>query len=272
MADRPRVSAPRWRTLTTAASVVLLLALAGCGSGDDPPADQDAADRTATPTATPTPTASTAAPVDLAAFTPVDRAAWDAIVADPDSAAGQQVLVYAVVQRFYSATGPGTFQARVSTTQPADPTEGTGAVIRAQPEMLEGVEIGDVLELRAQVTGAFGGASGASSRTPELAAVAAEEVGLRDLTADVVLGAPVAGSGVTIPVTITNSADVAMDYRVDITARSADGKQNYGTMAARAAFLAPGQAGVVNVRFTGAVPEGAQFAVAKATRSPSPTQ
>lgn len=273
MAGRPPDPRTPWHAVTaTAAAAVVVLALAGCGGGGDVAEPQpDAAARSETPTPTPTPTATQ--PVDLAAFASVDRATLDAVVADPDAAAGQQMILFAVVQRFYSATGPGTFQARLTTVQPADRAEGTGAVVRVPPELLTGVEIGDVVKLHAQVTGTFGGASGATSRTPELAAFAVEEVGLRDLAADVVLGAPVSGGGgVTVAVTVTNSGDVLMDYRVEVMAASADGAQNYGTMTARVPFLAPGQAGVASVRFTGAVPDGAQFTVASVGRTASPPQ
>lgn len=270
MAGRPPDPRTSWRAVTASAAVVVL-ALAGCGGGGDVAEPQpDTAARSETPTPTPTPT--TTQPVDLATFPPIDRATLDAVVADPDAAAGQQMILFAVVQRFYSATGPGTFQARLTTVQPADRAEGTGAVVRVAPELLTDVEIGDVVKLHAQVTGTFGGASGATSRTPELSAFAVEEVGLRDLAADVVLGAPASGGGVTVPVTVTNSGDVPMDYRVEVMAASADGAQNYGTMTARVPFLAPGQAGVASVRFTGAVPDGAQFTVASVGRTASPPQ
>lgn len=272
MADRPHhARLPRRAVTAPAAAVVTLaLALAGCGGGDAEEPQPDAAARSEAPSPTPTPTETQ--PVDLAAFAAIDRPTLDAVVADPEAAAGQQMILFAVVEQFYSATGPGTFQARVTTVQPADPAEGTRAVVRMAPDLLTDVEIGDVVKLHAEVSGAFGGATSATSRTPELTAYAAEEVGLRDLAADVVLGAPASAGGTTVPVTVTNSGDLTMDYRVEVTATSGDGAQNYGTMTARVPFLAPGQAGVASVRFTGAVPAGATFTVASVGRSPSPTQ
>jgi hypothetical protein len=251
-------------------AVVVLMVASGCGSGGGTSAARPDTDATSqTPTQVPTPEPSSS-PVDLGAFAAIDRAGWDAIAADPEAAAGQQVVVYGVVEWFFSATGPGVLQASVTTSQPADPAEGTGAVVRADPALLQDVQVGDVVQLHAQVTGTFGGDSGATDGVPELQGLAVEEVGLRDLTADVVLGAPaVAGGGVNLPVTITNSGDVVMDYRVDVMATSADGTQNFGTITARGSMLAPGQVAQASVRFPGALPAGVVYTVASVTRVPT---
>lgn len=267
MADRPHHA----RT-SVAASVVALVLLAGCSSGPSAAERRAEAAAAASAAATPTPTPTVAAPVDLAAFAAIDRAGWDAIVADPAAAAGQQVIVYGVVQQFFTSAGPGVLQARITTKQPADPSEGTAAVVRADAAALADVEVGDVVQLYVDVTGPFGGTSGASTSTPELHAASVQEVGLRDLTADVVMGpATVAGGGVNVPITVTNSADVTMNYAVEVMAASADGARNYGTVTAHATFLAPGQAGASVARFSGALPAGVAFTLVSIRRTPTPT-
>jgi hypothetical protein len=133
------------------------------------------------------------------------------------------------------------------------------------------VEAGDVVLVHAQVTGTFGGTTAATNRVPERQGYAVEQVGYRDLSADVALGAAVTGGGgVTVPVTITNSGDVTMEYRVDVMATSADGTQNFGTITARGTGVIAGQVAQVSVRFPGALPSGVVLTVAGVTRAPTP--
>lgn len=269
MADRLRPVRPVRPSPRVAAgglAAALVLGLAGCAS---PSGAEPLAHASGTPSAAPS--ASPGAEADLTAFQPIDRVTWDAIAADPDGAKGTRVVVYGTVERVFTATGPGVVQARVTTTQPADPAEGTGAVVRVDPTVLAGVKPGDVLQLHATVDGTFGGATGATNRAPELTAVAAQSVGLRDLSADVAIGAPVVDTaGVNVPVVITNSGDVAMDYKAAVIAASADGTKNYGTVTAYASNLAPGQAGQANARFTGALPAGVTYTLVGVTRTATP--
>jgi len=207
--------------------------------------------------------------VDLASFAPIDRTTWDEIVADPDAAAGERVVVYACITRFYDATGPGTVQAHVTTTQPADPTEGRGSILRAEPALLAGVGLEDVLRVHVEVVGTFGGDAGAFRGVPELVVHAAEPVGLRDLTADVTLSRPISGDrgGITVPVSVQNSGELTYDYRVDLVAVSPDDERPLAHNSVWVSHLAPGQSGVAEGRFPEDLPRDASFRVADVSRA-----
>ncbi len=261
----------RLRAAVVGLAAAASLALAGCSTSLDagPEPGPGAASGTPSPTVTAAPTTTVA--VDPAAFTAIDRPTWDAIAHDPEAAKGQRVVVYGTVERVFTSAGPGVLQARVTTTQPADPAEGTGAVVRVDAAAAADVQPGDVLELRATVAGAFGGATGATNRAPELTAVAVDEVGLRDLRADVVIGTPTTDTaGVSLPVVITNSGDVPMDYKAAVMAAGADGTTSFGTITAHASTVAPGQAGQAKARFGGALPSGVTFTLVSVTRTPTP--
>ena len=266
MVDRPHLLA------RSALAVALVLAVTACGSPDaeEPTAGADpvVADGGADDGATDGEPVAEAPPVDLATFETIDLAGWQAIAADPVAATGRQVVLFTVVGQVFSSTGPGTFQGQVATSQPATATEGTGALLRAEPTTLvDDVAVGDVLRVYAEVSGVFGGSAGSANATPELSVRAVEEVGFRDLFADVALGAAArATSGVTVPVTVTNSSDRPMDYSVDIVALSVDGTQQLAAATARLTFVAPGQAAIVDVKFPPTLAGDAVISIAAVQR------
>jgi hypothetical protein len=277
MVDRPHLPA------RAALAAALVLAVTACGSPDAegptvPVVDAEDADGGAGDGADEGPDGATdgeavadASPVDLATFEAIDLAGWQAIAADPAAASGRQVVLFTVVGQVFSSTGPGTFQGQVATSQPATPTEGTGALLRAEPATLvDDVAVGDVLRVYAEVSGAFGGSAGTTNVTPELTVRAVEEVGYRDLRADVTLGAATrASSGVSVPVTVSNSGDRPMDYRVDVVALNADGTQQLGAVTARVTFVAPGQAAIAEARFPPTLTRDAVISVAAVDRAPA---
>jgi len=227
-------------------ATLVLVAMAGCTArADDQRAGRPTPDAGPAVVATPSPTAE----VDLASYVPVDNATWLGIHAAPEASAGQRVVVHAFVTRTYAAQGGATLQVRVTSAQPASDAEGTLAVVRGDPELLGSAQIGTVLRVHAEVVGAYAGPTGRAARIPELTVVAAEEVGAYDLAADVVVGEPARGTGrLLVPVTVRNSSDAVLTYRVDLVATSADGTVQQSAARPEFASLAPGSTASVDVR------------------------
>jgi hypothetical protein len=228
-----------------AAAALVLLALAGCTAQADTAGGESSPDVDPAAVAAPTPTAE----VDLASFTPVDNATWLGIQAAPEASAGQRVVVYAFVTRTYASQGGATLQVRVTSAQPASEVEGTLAVLRGSPDVLGAAQIGSVLRVHAEVAGAYAGPTGRAARIPELVVAAAEDVGPYDLAADVGVGEVSRGSGrLLVPVTVRNSSDAVLTYRVDLVATSADGTVQQSGARPEFASLAPGATASMDVR------------------------
>lgn len=247
-----------------AVSAVVVLLLAGCSGGPDtattPSARADALsdDGTGAPTATPT-------PVDPAAFVALDRAAWTAIDDAPVAAAGQKVVVYAFVSQVFASAG-GTYAVSVSTSHPAAAGDGTAAILRGDPATMGEVVAGDVLRVRAEVAGVYEGTAGGSVLLPELVVATAEKLAPYDLLADVAVGAGEwRATDVIVPVTVTNSSDTTMEYRVQMVALAADGVTELDGAEPRFGFLQPGESQMVEARFD-LLPSGAVFSITGVTR------
>lgn len=239
-------------------------ALAGCT------AEADGSDGSVpTPDAGPATVATPSAPaeVDLESFTPVDNATWLGIQAAPEASAGQRIVVHAFVTRTYAAQGGALLQVRVTSAQPASEVEGTPAVLRGSPELLGSAQIGTVLRVSAEVAGAYAGPTGGAARIPELTVVAAEDVGPYDLAADVSVGEVSRGSGrLLVPLTVRNSSDAVLTYRVDLVATSADGTAQQSAARPEFASLAPGSTASLDVRLEPASAD-AVLTVAEITRT-----
>lgn len=247
-------------------TAVVALVLAGCSAqaADGPTATPGVPLDAPVETATATPSAP---PPDLSTFVAVDRAAWAAIDNAPAAAEGQQVVVFAVVSQVFT-TGGGRVAVHIATAHPATASEGTPALLRPDPpEVLAGVAVGDVLRVHAEVLGVYSGTAGGSVLLPELRVIAAEEVGPYNVAGDVVLGAVERGATTAVvPVTVTNSADTTMEYRVEVVAVAADGATQLDSAGPRFGYLEPGQSATLDVRFPG-VPGDANIAVAGVTRA-----
>ncbi len=256
----------RRRTPVTAwvgAASLAVLALAGCTAQADTAGGAPSPDVDPAAVATPTPTAE----VDLASYAPVDNATWLGIQAAPEASAGQRVVVYAFVTRTYAAQGGSTLQVRVTSAQPASEVEGTLAVLRGSPDVLGTAQIGTVLRVYAEVAGAYAGPTGGAARIPELTVAAAEDVGPYDLSADLTLGEVSRGSGrLLVPVTVRNSSDAVLTYRVDLVATSADGTVQQSGARPEFASLAPGSTASMDVRLEPASAD-AVLTVAAVTRA-----
>ena len=262
---RPR-RGPGGRAARALAAIAAVVAgatvLAGCT------AEADASGRPDAPPAGPAvATPSPAAEVDLASFAPVDNATWLAIQGAPEASAGQRIAVYAYVTRTYAAQGGSTLQVRVTSAQPASDVEGTLAVLRGSPDLLGSAQIGTVLRVYAEVAGAYAGPTGRAARIPELTVAAVEDVGPYDLAADVSVGQVSRGSGrLLVPLTVRNSSDAVLTYRVDLAATSADGTVQQSGARPEFGSLAPGSTASMDVRLEPASPD-AVLTVTGITRS-----
>lgn len=254
--------------VAVAALVAGAAALAGCSAGADTAGSPDATpDAGPAAVATPSPSPSPSEEVDLASFAPVDNATWLGIQAAPEASAGQRVIVYAFVTRTYAAQGGSTLQVRITSAQPASDLEGTLAVLRGSPDLLGSAQIGTVLRVHAEVAGAYAGPTGGAARIPELTVVAAEDVGPYDLAADVSIGEVSRGSGrLLVPVTVRNSSDAVLTYRVDLVATSPDGTVQQSGARPQFASLAPGSTASMDVRLEPASPDAA-LSITAVTRS-----
>lgn len=254
-----RTSVTAW----VASAGLVLPALAGCTAQADAPGGEPLPDADPAAVATPTPTAE----VDLASYAPVDNATWLGIHAAPEASAGQRVVVYAFVTRTYASQGGATIQVRVTSAQPASEAEGTPAVLRGDPDVLGSAQFGTVLRIHADVAGAYAGPTGGAARIPELTVAAAEDVGPYDLSADLTLGEVSRGSGrLLVPVTVRNSSDAVLTYRVDLVATSADGTVEQSGARPEFGSLAPGSTASVDVRLEPASAD-ATLTVAAVTRT-----
>lgn len=254
-----RASVTAW----VASAGLVLPALAGCtaqadASGGEPLPDADPA-----VVATPSPTVE----VDLASYVPVDNATWLGIHAAPEASAGQRVVVYAFVTRTYASQGGATIQVQVTSAQPASEAEGTPAVLRGNPDVFGAAQYGTVLRIHAEVAGAYAGPTGGAARIPELTVAAAEDVGPYDLSADLSLGEVSRGSGrLLVPVTVRNSSDAVLTYRVDLIVTSADGTVQQSGARPEFGSLAPGSTASMDVRLEPASAD-ATLTVAAITRA-----
>ena len=257
----PLVARVAWAALAA-------VALAGCAAEADDTDRRDGTEAQATPdadavVATPSP----AEEVDLASFAAIDNATWLGIQSAPAASAGQKIVVHAFVTRTYAAQGGGTLQVRITSAQPASEVEGTLAVLRGSAEVLGAAQIGSVLRVHAEVAGAYAGPTGGAAKIPELTVVAAEDVGPYDLAADIAVGQVSRGSGrLLVPVTVRNSSDAVLTYRVDLVATSADGTVQQSWARPEFASLAPGSSASMDVRLEPAS-EDAVLSVAAVTRS-----
>lgn len=254
------------RSLGAVAAVVAVLLAAACAADADTSSASDVTpDADPAVVATPSPSAQE---VDLASFAPVDNATWLGIHEAPEASAGQRIVAHAFVTRTYAAVGGGTLQARVSSAHPASEVEGTLAVLRGSPEALRSAEIGSVLRVYAEVAGAYAGSTGGAVRIPELTVLAAEDVGPYDLAADVAIGEVSRSSGrLLVPVTVRNSSDAVLTYRVELVATNADGTVQQSAARPEFASLAPGATASIDVRLEPASADAALGVVA-ITREP----
>lgn len=248
------------------ATVAAALLPAACAADADASGASDVTPD-AGPAVVATPSPEAAAEVDLASFTPVDNATWLGIQDAPEASAGQRIVVHAFVTRTYAAQGGATLQVRVTSAQPASEVEGTLAVLRGSPDLLGSAQIGTVLRVYAEVAGAYAGPTGRAARIPELTVLAAEHVGPYDLAADVGIGEVSRGSGrLLVPVTVRNSSDAVLTYRVDLVATSADGTVQQSGARPEFASMAPGSTASIDVRLEPAS-EDAVLSVAAITRA-----
>lgn len=131
-----------------------------------------------------------------------------------------------------------------------------------------------------------GGATSGSKPTPDVAASLDAQpmfpspsatrtvdsgLGSQDASGDVALGAPSAPDSlgaVDVPVIIVNHSAKRSNYFVELSAESADGKQQFGTGNAFAANVEPGQTATAQAYFSGnESPAGAVFVVKSVQRT-----
>lgn len=278
MSDEPNRSSnldPRVLVGVGAAAVVIVVAVLvlmlnqGGGSADGPPVASPTGEQQPQPE--PTEVQEEPEPdVDLEEFETLERGAWESIAADPEAAAGERIVVFAEVRQYDGATGSAMFRAYVGTSHPAARGElPTNTIVTGNPEVLGDISYGDLLRVHAEVTGARGG-GGSEPPDPELRAYAVEVIEYRDLVEDVTLGDPVRdGDRVVVPVSIENSSDRTMNYRVDLVAESADGSQQLGAATARVEFLGPDQSANVEATFRQALPSDAVISIVRVERAVS---
>lgn len=209
--------------------------------------------------------------VDLTTFVTIDEAGWAQIAKDPDATAGNKVIVFAEVTQFDSATGSDTFRASVGAEQPAAEFElETNAVLYGDEAALTDVTLGDVLKVYAVVDGSvdYETMVGGATTAPMLRVAAIENVGFRDLKADVKVGEMTRDEYgyVSVPVTVTNTSSTRMTYDVSLAAETADGKTQLATTSAFAENLGPGQTATVDADFFDEVPRDAVFTVTAVDR------
>ncbi|GAA3231638.1 DUF4190 domain-containing protein [Oerskovia jenensis] len=209
--------------------------------------------------------------VDLTSFTAVDAAAWAQIAKDPEAYVGDKIVLYAEVTQFDAATGSDSFRAGTGAEQPSSPFElDVNTLLSGDRSILADVTVGDVLKVHAIVEGAttYDTVMGGGMTAPVLEVAAVEDVGFKDLSGDVALGAPVAQEygGVTLALTVTNSSTVQMTYSVEIVAESPDGTSQLGTASAYAENLGPGQSAAVTADFYEDLPPDAVFRIASVDR------
>ncbi|MFJ4106235.1 DUF4190 domain-containing protein [Oerskovia enterophila] len=246
----------------TVSGVLLLVAIL-----DDSP-DAASPDRTTVGTS---PEGESMQDMDLSAFTAVDAAAWAQIAKDPEGYVGDKIVLYAEVTQFDAATGSDSFRASTGAEQPSAPFElDVNTLLSGDSSVLTDVTVGDVLKVHAIVEGAttYDTVMGGGMTAPVLKVAAVEDVGFKDLSGDVALGAPVAQEygGVALALTVTNSSTVQMTYSVEIVAESPDGTVQLGTASAYAENLGPSQSAAVTADFYEDLPPDAVFRIASVDR------
>ncbi|MGX9346880.1 hypothetical protein [Microbacterium sp. KNMS] len=231
-----------------------------------PTADADA-DADAEPSAPPAPQPSE--------FPLVDAARLAAILDAPEAHVGEGFVAYAEI------LAPDTPEADVpadaaahlvtlSARQPATAYEyvGDNQTVIVDPEGRP-VETGDVLLVSLAVPDpesfdSYYDLAGIDSARFDV--VELEVVGLYDLAQDVTLGElRLDGDEPVLPVSVRNSADVPMEYAIDITALNPDGSEA-ATSIAWSADIAPGETGAADVTLYGAVPDGVTFRIDSVSR------
>jgi len=120
-------------------------------------------------TSTPAPT-----PASCDTFNPVSDRTWLQIVKDPDSHAGECIIVYGEVTQFDSATGTDTFRADVGGTAQT-PNYGfvaypTNTILTGNSQDLSEVVQGDLFKANVEVVGSetYDSQLGGKITTPEL--------------------------------------------------------------------------------------------------------
>lgn len=216
----------------------------------------------------PTPTPE---PVDLTTFAEIDGATWESIAKDANAHVGEQIIAYAEVIQYDSATGANSVRAFVGAGQPGNSSELTTNtfLVGDDASVFAGAVLNDVLKVHAVVTGIleYETTAGGFEVVPELTVVAAEDVGFRDLTADATVGAPQwSGYGsMDLPITVTNTAPTAMDFSIEVVAESPDGSTQYDSGTAYIESLNPGQSGTSEAFFFD-IPEDATYRIVSVER------
>lgn len=208
-------------------------------------------------------------------FATIDAAQLEAILDAPEAHVGEGFAAYAEI------LAPDTPEADVpadgaahlvtlSARQPATPFEYVGAnqTVIVDQEGLE-VDAGDVLLVSLAVPDPESFESHydiAGIDSARFDVVELEVVGLYDLAQDVAIGELRRdGDNPVLPVTVRNSADVAMEYVVDITALNPDGSEAATTIA-WSADIGAGETGAADVTLYGAIPDGVAFRIDSVSR------
>jgi hypothetical protein len=199
-------------------------------------------------------------------YVQVDAKQWESIVKDPVLAEGRAVVVFAEVVRFDSSTGTDRFLAVAGVDQPGGLFElQSSSVFVGDDTLLDGVETGDVLQVRAEVTGSLELETqlGGVSTVPVLTIAQLEDVGLADLSKDFTVGEGESDSlGIlVVPVTVTNSGGRTFTYTAEIVAQSKDGKRSYGTGTVFIEHMKAGQREKVDVDIFADVPADVVYRV-----------
>lgn len=266
--------------LAAVAAIGLGAALALGGSSVEAPTAASTRSSTSPPTGAPsTPAAAPTtveptpepAPADLSTYQLIDQGTWEALVRDPRSASGQQVVLFAEITQFDHRTGTDTFLANAGVSQPSGAYElATNTVFSGDDALFEQLLDGDIVKVWATVDGVFEYENlvGASASAPLLDVQSIEVAGLYDLAQDVTLGALEARpySGQQVPITVLNTASAHVTYSVTVAASSPDGTLQYDTASAYISDLAPGQQGSDAAMFLDELPPDAVITVVDVSR------
>lgn len=122
-------------------------------------------------------------PADPAEFAMITERDWALIAKNPDAHIGEQIVLYAEVAQFDSATGSDTFRAYAS----ADTLEfwtldGTNTVFTGDARLLGPVVQGDIVKIHATVTGSlsYDTQIGGNTTVPSLVVGLIDVIGARD--------------------------------------------------------------------------------------------
>lgn len=207
-------------------------------------------------------------------FTVVDDAAWNAIQKNPDAAADKQIVIYASIVQFDTATGNETFMAGVGTYQPTETYEfEMNTMFRGAPGTLADFKQDDVVRIYGQVVGAkeYETLIGGQNTVPLIDIARIENVGFADLKSDVKVGRVIHGEygDTTVEVTVTNSAAKAMSYNIELSAKTSDGSKSVGQAYASTPKIEPGKSLKVDTQGFYDLPQGAKIEVDKVDRHPN---